>query len=76
MSEDDIPFALADLPERAPWWPLSPWATWKRIRAGKLAAIRGSRKLYVTAALLRAYLAEQVQKDDRPVARSRRQVQR
>ncbi|HEX4355627.1 MAG TPA: hypothetical protein VHZ95_22025 [Polyangiales bacterium] len=61
MSDDQIPFALAQLPERAPWWPHSPWATWKRIRDGKMAAIRdGKRRIYVTTALLRQYLTEHV----------------
>lgn len=60
MSDDTIPFALSALPERAPWWPLSPWATWARIRKGRMAAIRDGRRIYVTVELLRRYLAEHV----------------
>jgi hypothetical protein len=62
MSDDKIPFRLAELPERAPWWPYSPWATWKRIRTGKMAAIRDGRSILVTIELLRRYLDEQVSK--------------
>lgn len=62
MDDDTIPFALADLRERAPWWPLSPWATWNRIRTGRMAAIRDGRRIYCTIALLRRYLAERVEK--------------
>lgn len=62
MSDDTIPFALAELPERAPWWPLSPWATWSRIRKGQMAAIRDGRHIFVTVELLRRYLDERVEK--------------
>lgn len=62
MSDDAIPFALAQLPERAPWWPHSPWATWRRIRRGQMAAIIDGRKIFVTIDLLRRYLAEHVEK--------------
>jgi hypothetical protein len=60
MSDDSIPFALADLPQRAPWWHLSPWATWRRIRRGEMAAIRDGRRIFVTVELLRRYLDEHV----------------
>jgi hypothetical protein len=60
MTHDEIPFMLAALPERAPWWPYSPWATWRRIRRGQMAAIRDGRRIYVTIELLRRYLAEHV----------------
>ena len=60
MGDDQIPFSLAELAERAPWWPLSHWATWKRIRDGKMAAIRDGKRIYITIALLRQYLAEHV----------------
>lgn len=62
MTDDSIPFALSELPERAPWWPLSPWATWRRIRTGEMAAIRDGRRIYVTIELLRRYLAEHVER--------------
>jgi hypothetical protein len=62
MGNDSIPFALSELPERAPWWPLSPWATWSRIRKGKMAAIRDGRRYFVTIELLRRYLDEQTGK--------------
>jgi hypothetical protein len=62
MGDNSIPFALAELPERAPWWPYSPWATWRRVRTGKMAAIIDGRRIYVTVELLRRYLDEHVTK--------------
>jgi hypothetical protein len=62
MSDETIPFKLAELPTRAPWWPHSRWATWSRIRAGKMAAIQDGHAIYVTVEILRRYLAEQTQK--------------
>lgn len=66
MSEHDEPFALAELPTRAPWWPLSPWSTGQKIRRGQMAAIRVGRRILVTEALLRRYLTERVAKEQSP----------
>lgn len=60
MSDDDLPISIDDLPTRCPWWPYSPWATRHRIRTGRMAAIRDGRRMYVSVALLRRYLAEHV----------------
>lgn len=60
MSDDTIPFGLSELPTRAPWWPHSPWSTWRRIRRGEMAVIRDGRRIWVTVQLLKRYLDEHV----------------
>jgi hypothetical protein len=66
MSEHEQPFALDELPARAPWWPWSPWSTGQKIRNGEMTAIREGRRVWVTEALLRRYLEERAQKAPSP----------
>lgn len=65
MGDNETPFPLSELKNRAPWWPHSAWATWQRIRTGRMAAIRDGRRIFVTVELLRRYLEEHVAKESR-----------
>ena len=53
--------ALADLPEKCPEWPLSPWSTQRLIREGLLGCVKIRRKLFVTPELLAEYVRQNTQ---------------
>jgi hypothetical protein len=55
--------ALSDLPEKAPWWPFSPWWTRKLCRDRQLRHINTGRRLFVTPDMLRAYIEAHVVKE-------------
>lgn len=49
--------ALADIPNEAPHWPFSPWATARLVRRGELGAVRVGRRVFVTLDLIDSFIA-------------------
>lgn len=48
--------SLVDIGRVFPWWPWSVWSTGRLIRDGWLDCVRIGRRVYVTPALVRAFI--------------------
>lgn len=56
MTVHDL-IALDRLPELAPGWPFSPWATGRLIRSGRLGCVRIGKRVYLTRPIIEAFIA-------------------